>query len=153
MISAMMKLLDREKTGLLVVDVQDKLMEVMGRKQGIVDNLVGFGFKRAQCDFQVIKGFTEFSLDKKIDAQKLCRLRTNILIVDLFDLFVSKCKGNKGLLPTVGKVVKSADVQVDEGMGTLVPQTEGYILGFVKEVFDVRKSLAHGKGYVGQVNH
>ena len=34
-----MKLLDREKTGLLVIDVQEKLMEVMSRQQRVVDNV------------------------------------------------------------------------------------------------------------------
>ncbi|MCP4669467.1 MAG: hydrolase [Deltaproteobacteria bacterium] len=36
----MMRLLGRENTGLLVVDVQDKLMQVMGRKQRVVDNVL-----------------------------------------------------------------------------------------------------------------
>ena len=40
MITAIMKLLDKEKTGLLVVDVQDKLMGVMGQKQRVVDNVL-----------------------------------------------------------------------------------------------------------------
>jgi len=40
MITAIMKLLDRENTGLLVVDVQDKLMGVMDRKQRVVDNVL-----------------------------------------------------------------------------------------------------------------
>ena len=34
-----MKLLDRKNTGLLVVDVQEKLMQVMGRKQRVIDNI------------------------------------------------------------------------------------------------------------------
>ena len=34
-----MRLLEREKTGLLVIDVQEKLMQVMGRKQIIIDNI------------------------------------------------------------------------------------------------------------------
>ena len=35
-----MKLLEREQTGLLVVDVQEKLMQVMGRKQRVIDNII-----------------------------------------------------------------------------------------------------------------
>ena len=35
-----MKLLDRQKTGLLVVDVQEKLMPVMVRKQRVIDNII-----------------------------------------------------------------------------------------------------------------
>jgi nicotinamidase-related amidase len=35
-----MKLLDQEKTGLLVIDVQEKLMAVMGRKQEALDNII-----------------------------------------------------------------------------------------------------------------
>ena len=35
-----MELLNQENTGLLVIDVQEKLMEVMGRKQEIVENMV-----------------------------------------------------------------------------------------------------------------
>jgi len=34
-----MKLIDRENTGLLVIDVQEKLMEVMGNKQRVIDNI------------------------------------------------------------------------------------------------------------------
>jgi nicotinamidase-related amidase len=34
-----MKLLDREQTGLLIIDVQEKLMEVMSRRQRVVDNI------------------------------------------------------------------------------------------------------------------
>jgi nicotinamidase-related amidase len=34
-----MKLLDRASTGLLVIDVQEKLMEVMGQKQRVTDNI------------------------------------------------------------------------------------------------------------------
>ena len=34
-----MKLLDKKNTGLLVVDVQEKLMQVMGRKQRVIDNI------------------------------------------------------------------------------------------------------------------
>lgn len=40
MIPPIMKLLDTKDTGLLVVDVQDKLMQVMVRKQRVVDNIV-----------------------------------------------------------------------------------------------------------------
>lgn len=40
MISAIMKLLNKENTGLLVIDVQEKLMEVMGRRERVVDNMV-----------------------------------------------------------------------------------------------------------------
>ena len=35
-----MKLLNREDTGLLVIDVQEKLMQVMCRKQRIIDNII-----------------------------------------------------------------------------------------------------------------
>ena len=35
-----MELLNRENTGLLIIDVQEKLMEVMGRKHGIVENII-----------------------------------------------------------------------------------------------------------------
>ena len=35
-----MELLDRENTGLLVVDVQEKLMQVMGRKERVIDNII-----------------------------------------------------------------------------------------------------------------
>ena len=35
-----MKLLERENTGLLVVDVQEKLMPVMKRKQCVIDNII-----------------------------------------------------------------------------------------------------------------
>ncbi|MBW1803147.1 MAG: isochorismatase family protein, partial [Deltaproteobacteria bacterium] len=35
-----MKLLSRESTGLLVVDVQEKLMPVMGKKQRVIDNII-----------------------------------------------------------------------------------------------------------------
>ncbi|MFC1825404.1 hydrolase [Thermodesulfobacteriota bacterium] len=35
-----MKLIDRENTGLLVVDAQEKLMPVMGQKQRVVDNII-----------------------------------------------------------------------------------------------------------------
>jgi nicotinamidase-related amidase len=35
-----MKLLDRENTGLLVIDVQEKLMQVMGRKERVIDNII-----------------------------------------------------------------------------------------------------------------
>ena len=34
-----MELTDRENTGLLVVDMQEKLMQVMGRKQRVIDNI------------------------------------------------------------------------------------------------------------------
>ena len=34
------KLLDKENTGLLVIDVQEKLMQVMGEKQRVIDNLI-----------------------------------------------------------------------------------------------------------------
>ena len=40
MIWGIMKLLDKENTGLLIVDVQDKLIQVMSQKQRITDNLV-----------------------------------------------------------------------------------------------------------------
>ena len=36
----MIRLLDVDKTGLLVVDVQEKLMKVMGRRQQVTDNIV-----------------------------------------------------------------------------------------------------------------
>jgi nicotinamidase-related amidase len=35
-----MELLNRENTGLLIIDVQEKLMDVMGRKQGIIENII-----------------------------------------------------------------------------------------------------------------
>ena len=35
-----MELLNRENTGLLIVDVQEKLMQVMGRKQRVIDNII-----------------------------------------------------------------------------------------------------------------
>ena len=35
-----MELLDRENTGLLVVDVQEKLIQVMGRKERVIDNII-----------------------------------------------------------------------------------------------------------------
>ena len=35
-----MELLNRENTGLLIIDVQEKLMEVMGRKEGIMQNII-----------------------------------------------------------------------------------------------------------------
>jgi nicotinamidase-related amidase len=35
-----MELLNRENTGLLIIDVQEKLMEVMGRKKGITENII-----------------------------------------------------------------------------------------------------------------
>ncbi|MFC1534515.1 hydrolase [Thermodesulfobacteriota bacterium] len=35
-----MKLLDKDNTGLLVVDVQKKLMPTMGRKQRVTDNII-----------------------------------------------------------------------------------------------------------------
>lgn len=35
-----MELLNRENTGLLIIDVQEKLMEVMGHKHGIVENII-----------------------------------------------------------------------------------------------------------------
>ena len=35
-----MDLLNRENTGLLIIDVQEKLMEVMGRQQGIIENII-----------------------------------------------------------------------------------------------------------------
>jgi hypothetical protein len=35
-----MELLNRENTGLLVIDVQQKLMEVMRQKQGITENII-----------------------------------------------------------------------------------------------------------------
>ena len=35
-----MELIDRENTGLLVVDMQEKLMQVMGRKQRVTDNII-----------------------------------------------------------------------------------------------------------------
>jgi len=40
MIPVIMKLLDKENTGLLVIDVQEKLMEVMGQKQRVIDNII-----------------------------------------------------------------------------------------------------------------
>ena len=36
----MIRLLDADHTGLLVVDVQEKLMQVMGRRQEVTDNIV-----------------------------------------------------------------------------------------------------------------
>ena len=33
-----MKLLEREKTGLLIIDIQEKLMEVMGQSERVLDN-------------------------------------------------------------------------------------------------------------------
>lgn len=35
-----MELLNRKNTGLLVVDVQEKLMQVMGRKERVIDNII-----------------------------------------------------------------------------------------------------------------
>jgi nicotinamidase-related amidase len=35
-----MKLLDKEDTGLLIIDVQEKLMQVMGQKQRVLDNII-----------------------------------------------------------------------------------------------------------------
>jgi nicotinamidase-related amidase len=35
-----MELLNRENTGLLIIDVQEKLVEVMRRKQGIMENII-----------------------------------------------------------------------------------------------------------------
>ncbi|MFH1490955.1 MAG: hydrolase [Pseudomonadota bacterium] len=35
-----MKLLEREKTGLLVIDVQEKLMPVIGHGQSVIDNII-----------------------------------------------------------------------------------------------------------------
>jgi len=35
-----MELINRENTGLLVVDVQEKLMQVMGTKQRVIDNII-----------------------------------------------------------------------------------------------------------------
>ncbi len=35
-----MKLLDRESTGMVIVDVQDKLIQAMSRKQRVVDNML-----------------------------------------------------------------------------------------------------------------
>ncbi len=35
-----MELLNRENTGLLIIDIQEKLMEVMGRKQEIIENII-----------------------------------------------------------------------------------------------------------------
>lgn len=35
-----MKLLDKEGTGLLIIDVQEKLMEVMGQTQRVLDNII-----------------------------------------------------------------------------------------------------------------
>ena len=40
MIPAVMKLIDKENAGLLVIDVQEKLMEVMGQKQRVIDNII-----------------------------------------------------------------------------------------------------------------
>jgi nicotinamidase-related amidase len=35
-----MKLLEQENTGLLIIDVQEKLMGVMGRRQIVIDNII-----------------------------------------------------------------------------------------------------------------
>ena len=35
-----MELLNRKNTGLLLVDVQEKLMQVMGRKERVIDNII-----------------------------------------------------------------------------------------------------------------
>jgi nicotinamidase-related amidase len=40
MILPIMKLLDKENTGVLVIDVQEKLMEVMGHRERVTDNIV-----------------------------------------------------------------------------------------------------------------
>jgi len=40
MIQVIMKLLDKEDTGLLIIDVQEKLMHVMGQKQRVLDNII-----------------------------------------------------------------------------------------------------------------
>ena len=35
-----MKLLDKEHTGVVIIDVQEKLMQVMGQKQKVLDNII-----------------------------------------------------------------------------------------------------------------
>ncbi len=49
-----MKLLNREKTGLLVIDVQEKLMQVMGQKQRIIDNIIKLLHLSTLFNFPVI---------------------------------------------------------------------------------------------------
>ena len=49
-----MKLLEREHTGLLVIDVQEKLMEVMDRRERVVDNVLKLLHLSKLCDMPVI---------------------------------------------------------------------------------------------------
>ncbi|OQY15525.1 MAG: hydrolase [Desulfobacterium sp. 4572_20] len=46
--------LDKEKTGLLIIDVQEKLMQVMGQRQRVVDNITKLGLLSKLFDFPVI---------------------------------------------------------------------------------------------------
>jgi nicotinamidase-related amidase len=46
--------LDKEKTGLLIIDVQEKLMQVMGRRQRVADNIAKLVLLSKLFDFPVI---------------------------------------------------------------------------------------------------
>ncbi len=46
--------LDKEKTGLLIIDVQEKLMQVMGRRQRVADNITKLVLLSKLFDFPVI---------------------------------------------------------------------------------------------------
>ena len=45
--------LDKEKTGLLIIDVQEKLMQVMGRRQRVADNITKLVLLSNLFDFPV----------------------------------------------------------------------------------------------------
>ena len=46
--------MDKEKTGLLIIDVQEKLMQVMGRRQRVADNITKLVLLSKIFDFPVI---------------------------------------------------------------------------------------------------
>ena len=50
----MMKLLSKKGSGLLIIDVQKKLMEVMGQKQKVIDNINRFIYLSKLFDLPVI---------------------------------------------------------------------------------------------------
>jgi nicotinamidase-related amidase len=104
----MVKLLDREHTGLLVVDVQEKLMEVMGRKDRVVDNVLKLLHLSKIFDLPVILteqypkwlGHTLPEIGKSLPAiEPISKMHFNCCDVDAFRIRVES-KGLENIIVT-----------------------------------------------------
>ena len=127
-------LLDRENTGVLVIDVQEKLMQVMGRKERVIDNITKLLLLSELYHLPIILteqypkwlGPTVPEIKESLPAHKaIDKMHFNCCDVDAFN----KCLESEGLKNVVLTGVEShicvfqtCSSLLERGYGVQVPQ-------------------------------